>query len=141
MRDDIIQALERHIARRSGMDWRNYNGNRAAFMGDYNPMIRAGREARQMLAYIRPRSSIGADQLLEAMGNGRLTYDPERREIDYCVGQYWATEYRAAACQVLARAIRAYLREPYPGRTLNPAELYRSATRELGRGLASRWFR
>ena len=45
MRDDIIRALERHIARRSGMDWRNY-GDRAAFMGDYNPMIRQGREAR-----------------------------------------------------------------------------------------------
>lgn len=141
MRDELLSAFDRHIARRSGMDPRLYNGDRAAFLADYNPMVRQGREARAMLSYIRPRTSITAEHLLEALGTGRLQYDPERRELDYCVGQYWATEYRAAACQVLARVLRAYLREPYPGRTLDPAELYRSASRELGRGIASRYFR
>lgn len=31
--------------------------------------------------------------------------------IEYCAGQYWCTEYRAAACAVLASALWTYTRE------------------------------
>lgn len=34
--------------------------------------------------------------------------------LDYCTGQYWPTEYRAAACAVLAAALWDYARENMP---------------------------
>jgi hypothetical protein len=137
MRDNILDAIERHIAKRSNMDPRLYNNDRAAFMGDYRPMLRDGKDARTMLAYIRPRASIDAAALVAAMGNGRMQYDAARKEMDYCVGQYWATEYRAAACRVLASAIKAFLSD---GASLSRYGIRAAASRELGRGIARRWF-
>lgn len=83
--------------------------------------------------------------------------------LNYCTGQYWPTEYRRAACAVLAAALWAYKREkcmPEPNGKINhytdagelvsehdsiqgktPGDWLRSSfRREFGRGIANRWF-
>lgn len=69
-----------------------------------------------------------------------------RVRLKYCTGQYWPTEYRAAACAVLASALWAYWRDCCPDdeaarRGLSPGSWVRcTARRELGAPLARRWF-
>lgn len=61
-------------------------------------------------------------------------------KLDYCTGQYWQTEYRRAACAVLASAIWSYWRDGLTGENIGD-RLRASARRTFGRGIASRWFR
>jgi hypothetical protein len=81
--------------------------------------------------------------------------------LDYCTGQYWPTEYRRAACAVLASALWTYKREKCMPEPMIQGEdkryLLRGAgkspdavsagdwmrhqfKREFGRGIANRWF-
>jgi len=52
MRTEILEALARFVAQRSGIDSRNYGGSREAFMGDYRRILRDGREARALLRVV-----------------------------------------------------------------------------------------
>lgn len=154
----IIQSLRAFIAQRSGLDWRDYSGDRAALMGDYRPILKHGRHARQLLRAVELRDSITADDLIEASRHafsGRLAIKVREDgavAIDYCAGQYFPTEYRNAACAVLASALWAYWRAnmPAPTKAKDGSDRYdglsagdwlrRQARREFGRGIASAWF-
>ena len=78
---------------------------------------------------------------------GRLsltTDDSGAVAVSYCTGQYWPTEYRKAACAVLAAALWARKREscmPADLGKVSPGEWLRKSFRaDFGRGIASRWF-
>jgi hypothetical protein len=144
-----VEMLRRYIATRSGMDRRLYqrdardvDGARA-FRSDYNGILRDGRDARRMLEFVASRDGITVADILAARnGNGRLEFvstDTGAVRLDYTAGQFFATEYRAAACGLLAGLIRRYLADGNPvciGR-----EAIRLAARGyFGRGIASRWF-
>lgn len=134
-KSDILAHLSRFVSQRSGIDGRNY-GDRASFMGDYRPILKAGRDARAMIRYIELRDSITADMLLASFRafSGRLSISD--RGCDYCTGQYFPTEYRNAACAVLSMAIWDWLRpDCKDGHAIRKA-----ARRELGRSIANRWF-
>ena len=145
-RTHIIASLRQHIAGRSGMDWRNY-GDRASAMEDYRKILQHGKDARNMLRVIE-LSSMTAQELLAGFRaySGRLTYDPAKG-CDYTAGQYYATEYRAAACAVLANAIGQAVMDDFNACkttiTLGTARdhLLRYAKRNLGRAITERWFR
>ena len=144
----IIASLRKHIAGRSGMEWRDY-GDRASAMEDYKRILRYGKDARAMLRLVE-LSSMTAQELLAGFSaySGRLSYDPVKG-CDYCAGQYYATEYRAAACAVLAHAIsQAVLDDAIEHRKRNPSTLGTPrqalesyAKRNLGRAIAARWFK
>lgn len=76
-------------------------------------------------------------------GDGTLRGDVSYA-IDYTTGQYFPTEYRKAACAVLASALWDNMIDAVPGE----GEGVKSAgdwlrayfRREFGRGIASRWF-
>lgn len=72
----MCEALRRFINQRSGIDGRNYGLSREAFMGDYRPILRHGKHARQMLRFVELRDSITAEMLKEATGafSGRLQF-------------------------------------------------------------------
>jgi hypothetical protein len=140
----MLDAMERHIAQRSGMDFRNYwtsdhwnahTDARAAFMRDYRPMLRAGKDARAMLRILRAAAEWDGDTVARNLSTGqrafagRLTYDAARGEWEYTTGQYFPTEYRAAACAVLASALR------------DRGYDYADAVSALGRAIARRWFK
>lgn len=168
----IIHALRAFIGQRSGIDFRdyqcgNYQDSRRAFNGDYLPILRHGRHARQLLREVELRESITAEDLIEASRafSGRLQFKFSAGgatcAVDYCTGQYFPTEYRSAACAVLASALWAYWRESMPepktrqhgGADNLPMQtvmtydglsagdwLRRKARRELGRSIAAKWF-
>jgi hypothetical protein len=141
----MLHAMKRHIAQRSGMEWGNYATgdyarSREAFMSDYRPshlriMLRDGKDARTMLSVLAMIAEWDGDTVVANLTNGqrafsgRLTYDAARNEWEYVTGQYFPTEYREAACAVLASAFR------------DRGYDYEMAASTFGRGIATRWFK
>ena len=131
--------LRAFIAQRSGLDWRNYasdwrdTAGMSALRSDRNRILQHGRDARALLVFVE-RSSIPVDFLMRELESGRLTFDPSRNALDYCAGQYFPTEYRAAVCRTLSNSIWRFYRD-------NVTMDVRTFAREtFGRGIASRWF-
>lgn len=137
----VITALRAFIAQRSGIDGRNYGGSREAFMGDYRPILRAGRDARILLAAVSGRDGITVENILAAtrVYSGRLQIkerDGGAAAVEYTTGQYFPTEYRNAACAVLSSALWDYARAQGYDRN----GIRKWARDEFGRGIANRWF-
>lgn len=142
----VITAIGKFISQRSGIDFRDYQSgdwkdSREAFMGDYRPMLRAGRDARTLLCAVSGRDGIEAKDIAEATrafsGRLQLVEKGESVGVDYTTGQYFPTEYRNAACAVLATALWDYARKQ--GYETGDA-IRKWARGEFGRGIASRWF-
>ena len=137
----LCMMIRRFIDQRSGIDFRDYGNDRAAYMSDYRPMLRAGRDARTLLAFVEGRDGITAENILATTsGNGRLefVYVGDGVRLEYTTGQYFPTEYRAAVCSMLAGMIWRYLAD---GHEDNQADAVRKAARRIfGRGIAGRWF-
>jgi len=133
----MLEALGQWIRQRPGFDPGNYD--RAGYLADTRAVGRDLADARTLLRAVE-LSSMGADTLRDAFPrafSGRLTWDGTR--LDYCTGQYWPTEYRKAACAVLARALWAHYRDDFTGD--DAATRLRAMFRRMfGRGIAARWF-
>lgn len=157
-REKILSALSAFVRQRSGMDWRNY-GDATSYRAEQRAITQDLHDFRALLAAISWRESIGADQLKEAFRaySGRLTWDGEK--LSYCTGQYFPTEYRKAACAVLASALWTHTRDhcmpsaivrdgsktyPHAGGKANGVSagdwLRSYFRREFGRRIASRYF-
>lgn len=149
-REAILSALSDWINQRPGLDPRNYD--RAGYAADSRRITQQKRDAHALLAQVSWRGSITADDLKIAFGRafmGRLQWK-EAGHLEYCTGQYWPTEYRAAACAVLASVLWHYWREAMsategkptgqPGIVNMGDAIRRKARAELGQGIASRWF-
>lgn len=141
-KDQMLQALAKHIAKRTGMDIRNYASNWGdtegvrAFRSEYRSVLRDGVDARILLQAVWRRSFIDIDLLLLNQENTRLTFNKIKDEWDYCVGQYWATEYRSAVCRYLRDClVSALRREGY-----DYERIKKELRHELGRGIINRWF-
>jgi len=142
-KNTILDALEKHIAQRSGIDARNYFSDwrdtegRKAFASEYREILREGRDARTLLGAVRRSVTISAEDIIVATQrafSGRLTYNVENQRFDYCTGQYFPTEYRAAACAVLASVLWHWSERP------TAASKRQYFKREFGRGIQQRWF-
>ncbi len=138
----IINAIRVFVNQRSGIDGREYAGDREAFMGDYRPILKYGKHARQLLRFVERCDSITDKMLADATrafsGRLQLVEKGDKVAVDYCTGQYFPTEYRKAACAVLAQAIWDWLRDKCGCKTGD--DIRKSARREFGRGIASVWF-
>lgn len=145
----ILQALSRWVAQRPGFDPHNYTP--AGYRADSRRVAQQKADALAMLAAVSWRTEIDAEALKYAFRHafmGRLEWGG--KGLRYCTGQYWCTEYRAAACAVLAMALWHYWREQTPATAgkathapgvVNVGDaIRRTARNELGRGIASRWF-
>jgi hypothetical protein len=133
----ILDALDAWIRQRPGLEYGNY-GDPVAYRAELRSITTDLRHARRLLDAVRWRS-IDAAALREAFRSaysGRLSWDG--KQLDYCTGQYWPTEYRRAACAVLASALWHYTRESFPH--LDGDGLRARLRKEFGRGIASRWF-
>ena len=151
-KQQIITALRKFVAQRSGMESANY-GDVTSYRAEQRKIMRDGKEARELLRAIEWRDSITADDIITASKSafsGRLSI-VERADgavaVDYCVGWGFPTEYRKAVCAVCASVLWAYMRVNYgagfaqsAGRPVTGSELRAQFRREYGRGIASRWF-
>ena len=135
MRTEILEALARFVAQRSGIDGRNYGGSREAFLGDYRRILRDGQSARALLRVVELSTCLPDSILVDVLKSGRLTWDGKR--LDYCVGQYFPTEYRAAVCRALASVLWNYWGD---GGRYTADQIRAAAKSNLGRGIARRWF-
>jgi hypothetical protein len=135
MRTEILEALARFVAQRSGIDGRNYGGSREAFLGDYRRILRDGRDARALLRVVELSTCLPDSILADVLKSGRLTWDGKR--LDYCAGQYFPTEYRAAVCRALASVLWNYWGD---GGRYTAEQIRAAAKSNLGRGIAKRWF-
>lgn len=141
-KEQMIAALRAFVNQRSGIEFGNYASgdwkhSHKIFMEDYRPILKYGRHARAMLAIVEQAQSITEADLTEATSaySGRLQFITRQDgavDVDYTTGQYFPTEYRQAACAVLARALRAYWGND---------SAYEKAKATLGRGIAQTWFK
>lgn len=171
LRENILNALSAFANQRPGIDPMNY-GSWSAYCSESRSVTRDLHDFRTLLAAVRWRSGIDAERLQAAFRaySGRLTCKVDDRvteslprgsgtrvTLDYCTGQYFATEYRKAACAVLASALWDYTRDecmptPVTDPDLPPWEnarydglsagdwLRRYFRREFGARLARRYF-
>ena len=176
-KQQILEALRKWINQRPGLEFENY-GDWGAYRAELRGITRTRSDALQLLRAVSGCESITADNLIEAFPraySGRLAISETKESntypgygkqtggvyLGYCTGQYWPTEYRAAACAVLAHALwgaaQASMLEPDGQRIkktfgvletefdsiegLPPGDwLRRYFRREFGRGIALRWF-
>lgn len=139
-KEQLLAALYSFVNQRSGIDGANYAGSREAFMGDYRPIIRYGKHARVLLRAVELRGGITAENILAATRaySGRLQFAENAKGVyvDYTTGQYFPTEYRNAACAVLARCLWDYRASD----AKTGAEIRKWARQEFGRAIANTWF-
>lgn len=162
LRDRIIDAITEHIEQRPGMDPGNYAPDWAAYRREAREITRDLHDARALLREVRIGTTPA--EIIEAARraySGRLSIELEpvqytaadcpgrpcssdcshqgtpRVVLDYIPGQYWPTEYRAAACAVLASVLWYRWVDGTPG---SAKRAYQTARRSFGRGVAGRWF-
>ena len=161
----ILQALTKFAKQRPGLEFGNY-GDVSSYRSEMRGITRSWRDYCELAQRVAGDSNITGNDLVSAATgaySGRLSIvqSDDSVCIDYCTGQYWPTEYRNAACAVLASALwRSVLSNGMPkpcGRItrthgpftsghdsiegLTPGDwMRRYFRREFGRGIASRWF-
>lgn len=140
-RTQLIQALDAFIESRPGFEPVNYAGAPEAYRADYRRAYQHLKDARALLRAVTWRDGIDAEALARAKHH-RIDFKPSATgntvEIDYCTGQYYPTEYRAAACATLSSALWNYFRDCCGCDTGD--KIRDMARRELGRALTRRWF-
>ncbi len=140
LRAAIIAELSNFVTSRPGFDPRNY-GSWSDYQSDARRSQRDRRDAETLLRAVA-WSNITADELIEAARGSRITIRTdipgELARIDYCTGQYYPTEYRAAVCRLLSSALWNYWREGLTDQSVDA--IHRTARHALGFAIARRWF-
>lgn len=139
-KEKIIAELHKFISKRPGMDFADY-GDVTTYRADYRGILKDYDHARQLLRFVEMSCSITADDIIKASErafSGRLEWDAEKQRFCYTTGQYFPTEYRAAACAVLASAIWAWYRDQCRYET--GAEIRKRARGQFGKGIQLAWF-
>ena len=137
----IIDALNRWIAQRPGLEFGNY-GDVSSYRAELRSIGKDLQHARAMVNYVAWHDSITAEMIMSAADNGgrlTLTVDGDKVRIDYVTGQYWPTEYRRAVCALMSSVIWAWLRENCEYKTGD--DIRKAARRELGQSIGRRWFK
>lgn len=116
-REAILTALADWINQRPGLEFGNY-GDRTSYRAELRSIGQDRQDAMALLAAVGRHESITAEMLKQAFKSaysGRLSWVEVKPgkgwRLDYCMGQYWPTEYRRAACAVLAAALWYWKRE------------------------------
>ena len=139
-RGEILAALLKFACQKPRLEFGNY-GDPTVYRAESRRITAQLRDARKLLRAVEMHAGISAAAIKEGFSaySGRLSWDGKR--LDYCTGQYWPTEYRAAVCAVLARVLWDDICSSSPMGTANLQQYVRAAaTRQLGRPLAVRWF-
>lgn len=134
---NALEALKQFIEQRPGFEFANY-GDASSYRADYRRALRDLHDARALLRYceMRPSIDVANPRLWHRL---TLTLTDDGYRADYCTGQYFPTEYRAAACGLLSSAIWRWLRDACGYKTGD--DIRKAAKRELGASIARRWFR
>ena len=157
-KQEICTLLRAFINQRPGLDFANY-GCATSYRAELRGITRQRADALQLLRAVELRESISAQDLIKPFqtafcGRLELVETKGKLALNYCAGQYFPTEYRAAVCAVLARCLWVWVRtdcmpegvkdgdsEVYGPKKLSAGGFIRDFfKREFGRGIQSRWF-
>ena len=139
---EIFGIFRQFIGQRSGIDYRNYystwqdTAGRRAYRQDARRIAQDGKRARRALALaeaypFNPEALIDAtrsafSQRLQIVDTGG------KLDLDYCTGQYFPTEYRAAAAVVLEWYCEAIRPKTISGRIPETITELKEANRAAG---------
>jgi len=141
-KQDILNSLKAFVDERPGLEFANY-GDAALYRRDYREHCqKPKRDFETLSRAVAWRDSIDADAMREGFRRafgGRLDLH-DSGDIEYTPGQYGATEYRRAACDVLARILWDFWASDTPEGKTPREHITANARREFGRGIAARWF-
>lgn len=111
LKTSIVEALHRFIRQRPGLDYANY-GDPVAYRSELRRITRDLNHARTLLRHVE-LSGVTGQELLDAARSGRLKFEAtlDGVKVDYCTGQYFPVEYRAAVARLCASALWDYARD------------------------------
>lgn len=137
-RDELLDMLQAFARQRPGIEPGNYH-TLASYRSESREVTADLHDFRALLSAVRLReSSIPADAIRAALQTGgRLTLDDAGR-LSYCTGQYFPTEYRKAACRVLASLMWSVYRASMTTPTGDAIRC--RAFAEFGRRICRRYF-
>lgn len=163
-KSEICVLLRAFINQRPNLDFANY-GCATSYRSELRGITRQRADALQLLRAVELRENISAKDLIAAFETafcGRLSLVEIKGKpaLEYCAGQYYPTEYRAAVCAVLSSVLWNWVRvdcmpagrlvhnsetgetfERYGPKDQRAGDFIRDFfKREFGRGIASRWF-
>lgn len=146
-KEAILAALDKFVAQRAGIEPGNY-GSWKDYRAESRSVTKDLHHYRELRRYVAWHDSITGDMLAAAFRDaysGRLTCvlrDSGAVELEYCTGQYSPTEYRRAACAVLASAVWSWFRDCLPPvDSMSRGDRIRHmASKEMPRAIADRYF-
>ena len=145
---EILALLDSFANQRPGIEPGNYHDYRS-YRAEAAEVTRDLADFRKLFGGVWWRDEITADTLREELNASRRLSLDEAGRLSYCTGQYFPTEYRKAACRVLASLLWSVGRDgaAYPwaqptpeGRKITGDSIRAWARREFGRRIASRYF-
>ena len=142
--ETYLEALHKFAGQRPGLEFGNY-GDLRSYRAECRAITRDLSDFRQLARFVE-LSGITGESLISASKcafSGRLSFveKDDKVAVDYCTGQYFPTEYRRAACAVLASALWDYYRADIPPETENRGDKLREKFRRMfGARIQKRWF-
>lgn len=142
--DKVFALLNKWARQRPGLEFCNY-GDVPAYRSELRSITKTLADFNALMASAAWRTFTPA-QIREAFRaySGRLSLvekDGQPVSLEYCTGQYWPTEYRNAACAVLAMLLWNVKLDNMPSVLRGHGDSIRAEfRREFGPGVAKRWF-
>jgi len=141
-KQDILNSMQTFVNQRPGLEPANY-GDVSRYRREYREHChKPKRDFEKLSRAVEWRDSIDANAIREGFRRafgGRLDL-LDNGGVEYTPGQYGATEYRRAACDVLACVLWQYWGSDTPQDKTPREHITRNARLEFGRGIAARWF-
>jgi len=143
VQNDFMQAVRSWISQKPGLEYGNY-GCPKAYRAEYASIRRDMRTAEIMLSVVNDYA-FSLEDIQSAMGaySSRLSLEMKDGRIigfDYVTGQYWPTEYRKAACAVMASLLWNAWRNEYRDEKSVGDAIRKQARAVFGRTIANNWF-
>lgn len=106
-----IEKLCKFVDQRAGLEYANY-GDAKSYRAESREITKDRQDFYELLGWASSRIENLNDKLTDYLqkSSGRLTLNKEG-SLEYCTGQYFPTEYRPAACNVLKNLIWNDLRD------------------------------
>lgn len=131
-KQSLIAALRAFVRQRPGLEFGNY-GDLRAYRQESREITRDLHHAEILIDAVAWRDAITAGRIIEGAKHafsGRLKITDQYR-IDYCVGQYFPTEYRRAVCAVMASLLWDYWRGCMPAPVATISKTYKGIDRPI----------
>jgi hypothetical protein len=151
--NEILDALEKFIKSRPGLDPANYGTHWSAYRSELRSIANDRKRALKVLDEARALNPHKPELLIDAFRafSGRLTWNPKIEpcdwcptgspaHLDYCTGQYYPTEYRKAAASVLELYVSSW--QQWFSRENPQKFVYRTIedVKAANRSIGNHWF-